>query len=82
MQKISDWCKRWRMSLNIGKCGTMVFSSGEVCKICYKEQPIATVDSYKYFGLPLMPDLDLNVVVRDRKEKAIREYHGMRPFLT
>ncbi|ELQ74775.1 hypothetical protein, Retrotransposon, partial [Trachipleistophora hominis] len=81
-QKISDWCGRWRMSLSIGKCGTMVFGPKEVHGICFKELPFPTIDSYTYLGLPLTPNLDLNVVIRDEKEKAVRAHRGMRPFLT
>ncbi|ELQ74836.1 putative RNA-directed DNA polymerase (reverse transcriptase), Non LTR Retrotransposon protein, partial [Trachipleistophora hominis] len=82
LQRISDWCERWRISLNIEKCGLVVFGPGEARNMCYRGQSLPVVASYTYLGHPLMPDLDLNVVIQDRKEKAIRAYHGMRPFLT
>ena len=54
IDKLGDYCKRWRMDVNTQKTKTIKFSgNGHKCKtnFFYREKQIENVINYKYLGL-------------------------------
>ena len=54
IDKLSDYCKRWKMEVNIEKTKVIKFSgNGHKCKtnFYYREKMIENVINYKYLGL-------------------------------
>ena len=57
IDKLSDYCKRWRMEVNNDKTKILKFSgNGHCCKTTffYREKLIENVINYKYLGLVLL----------------------------
>ncbi|ELQ76088.1 RNA-directed DNA polymerase, Non LTR Retrotransposon, partial [Trachipleistophora hominis] len=82
MEILEDWCDKWKMDLNISKCGLMVFNSNEQRAIKYKNANIPTVERYRYLGIPINRNLDLKTVINDRKEKAQQALMIIRPLIS
>lgn len=58
--KITDWCDKWKMSLNINKCRCMRFSGsphGSRPTLFLNGTPLEYTNQYKYLGLHLTPNL-------------------------
>ena len=54
LNKLSEYCRKWRMEVNTEKTKVMKFSgNGHRCKsvFLYKERPIENVSTYKYLGI-------------------------------
>lgn len=70
------------MSLNVDKCGVVVYRPEEGVSCNVSGTTLQTLQQYTYLGVPMTVDLDLNVIMQDRKRRAPIFYHAMRPFLT
>jgi hypothetical protein len=73
---LSEWCYKWRLQINPDKTKVMHFRPVSVpmtdfnFKCC--NSPIAIVDSYKYLGLNLNENLDLEKIAKSVAKSAQR----------
>ncbi len=82
IEKIEKWCHKWKMTLNIGKCGVMIVGEEDSNVFNFNGTPLPTVDRYTYLGLSITNHLSFDAIVEDRKEKARRAFFSMAGFLT
>lgn len=63
LDAISDWCSKWKMTLNTNKCKLMHFSRRKItdyASYTLNDTLLETVTSYKYLGVLLTSDLTWN----------------------
>ncbi len=73
VDKVSEWCRRWRLQLNIKKTKVMVFgqsSDGERVEVRSGGTTLEQVPEYKYLGILL--NEDGRVGWRPAKEQMLR----------
>lgn len=68
----------WKMSLNVVKCGILMFGPGEGVRCSVLGTPIRRLQHCTYLDLSMTADLDLTTIMQDRKEKTTYAYHAMR----
>jgi hypothetical protein len=90
---IHEWCRKWEMKIGIKKCGIMCVKAGDskadvaqaslkINSIWMGGEEVPVVEEYVYLGLKVRRDLDLEVMVKGRIEKAEKGLAAMRPFLS
>ena len=93
--RVTEWCRRWGMKVGIQKCGVMVIgapgseSRADVIQekledewpIRISSQNVPAVSEYKYLGLLIRRDLDIDVMAKGRLEKAEKTYRTIYPYL-
>ena len=76
LDTLSNWCYKWRLSVNVDKTKVMHFRPPSVSKTSYNFTcaglPIDVTDSYKYLGLTLNEHLDKNVIAKSVAKSAQR----------
>ena len=84
---IEQWASTNHMEFGIKKCGIMGIGGKAMTNIrncdpiLLNNQQIPIVDSYKYLGVQITYDLDLNVISLQRAEKGRRALAAIRPVL-
>ena len=90
LKRIGRWAERWEMSFGTQKCGVMkVQRDPSVLQQIVPPvggwrlhgEDIPVVNQYKYLGMVLSHDLDINVIVDDRLAKTKRSLEAAGPFL-
>ena len=68
LNMLHEWCKLWKMSVNLGKTNIVHFRPRNVqltdVKFIYDGEEVAKVPQYKYLGLVLTESLDYNVTAK------------------
>ena len=75
LDKITLYCNKWRLKLNINKCKIVIFSRGKVRKypnFTIGEEQIEVVGSMLYLGLRLNYNNRMCVAHKDLYERASR----------
>ncbi len=81
LDRLSTYCDKWGMKLNVRKTKFMIMSVGTVrnCgSLEYEGNPIDYVTTYKYLGLQLSSNGKFNAMIYDRCMKASRASFQMR----
>ncbi len=81
LDKLSLYCKKWGLKLNVAKTKFMIMSVGTVrnCgSLKYEGNAIDYVTTYKYLGLQLSSNGRFNTMINDRCLKASRASFQMR----
>jgi hypothetical protein len=88
LKYIQRWADTYEMTFGIDKCGLMGFGEGASERLRVSPErwtlsgrTIPIVDSYKYLGLIVTSNLDLDVMVKDRVAKGVKALNAMRPVL-
>jgi hypothetical protein len=81
LEKVSIWCKQWRMTLNPAKCKAVLFTHkrdppGIRVLLNGVELPVA--DEARFLGLVLDKRLNMQAHVRDVQERTGRRLTGLR----
>jgi hypothetical protein len=85
--KLSLWCQKWEMKVNISKCGTIRFKPYPKTniypplKIIYNGQIIDNVQTYTYLGVVFDDIIETNSMINDRIKKGIIQYKKYENFL-
>lgn len=85
---IQRWADTFEMTFGVDKCGIMGFGNGAMDRL--RASPdrwrlsgrnIPVVNSYKYLGLIVTPDLELTDMVNDRVTKGMKTLNSMRSVI-
>lgn len=85
MNKVSDYCNKWGLMLNVDKTKFMVMSLGTIkhnSNLLYKGTYIERVATYKYLGLLICSNGKFNNTILDRHNKAQKAYYQIRGVLS
>jgi hypothetical protein len=95
-RRVTAWARLHGMSFGIKKCGVMAFGPDEGPgnhidgmarlrafgdRMTLGRQPVPIVDQYVYLGLPFSPNLDLEVMTKNREEKGTKALGALFPVL-
>ena len=75
LEKIKQYCERWKLFLNVNKCKIMIFSRGKVRNrpdFFIGLEKIEIVDNFLYLGLKLNYNNKMHVAQRDLYDRASR----------
>ena len=75
LTKIKEYCDKWKLKLNVGKCKIVIFSRGKVRSFpnfTIGEDVIEVVTSFLYLGLKLNYNNRMNVAHKDLYDRASR----------
>lgn len=68
LRKIESSCEKWKMSLNEAKCDISVYDMpGEGVRCSMFGTTVLLMQQYTYLILQMTADLDLSVIVQDKK---------------
>ena len=88
LRLVQGWADTFEMSFGVDKCGLMGFGNGAMDRL--RASPdrwrlsgrnVPVVDSYKYLGLTVTPDLELTDMVNDRVVKGMKTLNSMRSVI-
>ena len=78
---LENWCKKWRMRVNVKKTNVVHFRIKSQRKTSYKfrfnNEEIHCVDKYKYLGIILQDNLDFNVTATILANSGSRALGGI-----
>ena len=80
INKVAEWCQKWRLAVNCNKTNIIHFCKKNVNKLytfTIFNEPIEVVESYRYLGLMLFEDLNITKSVEILVNSASRAFGSM-----
>lgn len=85
LQKISQWCNKWRIKINEGKSSVVIFTRRRPPTpppLKFQDKPLKFCSSTKYLGILMDSKLTWNKHVQFIRGKVIQRIHQLYPLLT
>ena len=82
LHKVQEWCDKWEMKLNIGKCGVMNIHGDRTISATVGVDTIPIVDVYTYLGIDLDNKLDKGTMIKRNLVNGNKCLMGIIPFLS
>ena len=83
LNKLSNYCKKWHLTVNISKTQVVIFNSKGQMKntFTYNKEALRTVSSYKYLGIVLHRSCTFSEAIKSLSSKALKALFIMQKSL-